>query len=198
MSDKKTGGALTDVAGSVTESTEKVERIREIIFGAQIREYSQKFDGMQRETARLNREIDRLNEQLREQEKAFKKQLREDLERLTNQLHDQDQRQATQLTELGKQQTLEIQELDQKQSARVQSLDSLLHSSERQVLRKLRELSDQLNHVKVDRATLGQLLVELGSSLNTNAPSPLMAEIDPLDRLSAEIGVLDQVGEELG
>jgi DNA repair exonuclease SbcCD ATPase subunit len=198
VSDKKTGGSLTEVTGNVTESTEKVERIREIIFGAQIREYAQKFDAIQRENTRLTREIERLNEQLREQEKAFKKQLRDEVERLTTQLHEQDQRQAMQLAELGKQQALDLQELDQKQSARAQSLDTLLHSSERELLRKLGELSNQLNHVKVDRTTLGQLLVDLGSSLNANAPSPLTAEIDPLDRLSAEIGVLDPIHEELG
>jgi DNA repair exonuclease SbcCD ATPase subunit len=198
MSDKKNAGALTDVAGSVTESTEKVERIREIIFGAQTREYAQKFDAIQRENTRLNREIERLNEQLREQEKAFKKQLRDEVERLTTQLQEQDQRQATQLAEVGKQQTLDLQELDQKQNARAQSLDALLHTTERELLRKLGELSNQLNHVKVDRTTLGQLLVDLGSSLHTNAPSPLNAEIDPLDRLSAEIGALAPLGQELG
>lgn len=129
---------------------------------------------------------------------SFKKQLRDEVERLVTQLHEQDQRQTTQLADLGKQQALDLQELDQKQSARAQSLDALLHSSERELLRKLRELSNQLNHIKVDRSTLGQLLVDLGSSLNTNAPSPLGAEIDPLDRLGAEIGVLDSINEELG
>jgi chromosome segregation ATPase len=49
------------------ESVQEVARIREIIFGGQMREYQQQFQGLKRDLDRLQQEIDRLNEQLSEQ-----------------------------------------------------------------------------------------------------------------------------------
>ena len=94
MSTQKAADTLTDGLGSVTSSVDKVERIREIIFGAQSRDYAQKFENVQRELLRLNREVEQLNEQLREQEKSFKKQVREEAERLPNWREPNDVRQG--------------------------------------------------------------------------------------------------------
>jgi chromosome segregation ATPase len=49
------------------ESAQEVTRIREIIFGAQMREYQQQFQSVRRDLDRFQQEIDRLNEQLSEQ-----------------------------------------------------------------------------------------------------------------------------------
>jgi phage-related minor tail protein len=187
MSEKKATVQLSDVGGNLSESTDKVERIREIIFGAQMREYTQKFDLTNREMTRLNREIERLNQQLRDQEALFKRQLRDELERLTAQLQEMDKRQSQQLQELDRQQTQEVEALEQKQAQRIQELDQVMHRSDRELLNKLRELSEQLNHMKVDRATLGELLMELGSGLKNNAPAALASEIDVLDELGMEL-----------
>jgi cell division septum initiation protein DivIVA len=45
-----------------------VERIRDIIFGTQMRDYQQRFEALQRDVARLQQHIDQLNEQLAEQD----------------------------------------------------------------------------------------------------------------------------------
>jgi phage-related minor tail protein len=175
------------MVGSVAESGDKVERIRELIFGAYIRDYAQKFDLANREMTRLNREIERLNQALRDHESAYKRQLREEVERVTGQLQAQDQRQMSQLQELDQRQTQEIEALAQKQSARMQEMDRVMVSGDRDLLDKLRELTDQLNDLKVDRSTLGDLLVDLGNSLKQDTPAPITAEIDILDQLSAEL-----------
>ena len=49
-------------------SSQDVERIRDIIFGTQMRDYQQLFEALQRDVARLQQEIDQLNEQLAEQD----------------------------------------------------------------------------------------------------------------------------------
>jgi phage-related minor tail protein len=187
MSEKKNMVQLPDVGGGLSESTDKVERIREIVFGAHMREYTQKFDLANREMARLNREIERLNQQLRDQEALFKRQLRDEVERLALQIQEMDKRQTHQLQELDKQQTQEVEALEQKQSQRMQELDQIMHRSDRDLLNKLRELSEQLNHMKVDRSTLGELLMELGAGLKSNAPAALASEIDVLDELGMEL-----------
>jgi uncharacterized phage infection (PIP) family protein YhgE len=194
MSDKKAAAnPLSEVANnvitnSVTESSDKVERIRELIFGAQMRDYAQKFDGVNREVSRLNRELERLNQLLRDQESAFKRQLREETERLTNQLLEQDRRQTQQLQEVDRRQTQEVEALEQKHTQRLQELDHVMHMGDRDLLEKLRQLTDQLNDLKVDRSTLGNLLVDLGNSLKRDTPTPLTADLDVLDQLSAELG----------
>ena len=187
MSDKKTAMPLPDVTGNGPESADKVERIREIAFGAQMRDYTQKFDLVNKELSRLNREIERLNQQLRDQESLHKRQLREESERLAAQLHEQDRRLTQQLQDLDKRETNEFEEITQKFTQRIQELDQVMHSSDRNLLDKLRDLSDQLNHVKVDRASLGDWLVELGSNLKAKAPAPLTAEVDELDQVFSQL-----------
>lgn len=188
MSEKKAAAnPIADMANSVTESSDKVERIREIVFGAHMRDYAQKFDLLNRELSRLNREVERLNQQLRDQESGFKRQLRDEGERFNNQLQEQDRRQTQQLESLDKRQTQEIETLAEKQTQRMQELDQIMHTGDRDLLEKLRELSAQLNDLKVDRVTLGDLLVDLGSNLKKHSPPPIGAELDVLDQLTAEL-----------
>ena len=49
------------------EAGQDVDRIREIIFGSQMRDYQQRFQSLQRDLARHQQEIDHLAEQLAEQ-----------------------------------------------------------------------------------------------------------------------------------
>jgi len=55
--------------------SQDMERIRDIIFGTQMREYQQRFDVFHRDLARLQQEIDQLNEQLAEQDSNQGKKL---------------------------------------------------------------------------------------------------------------------------
>ena len=67
MSDKPTK------AEPVTETTQEVERIRDIIFGTQMRDYDRQFQTLQRDLERWQQEIDRLNEQLAQDNSHGKK-----------------------------------------------------------------------------------------------------------------------------
>jgi DNA anti-recombination protein RmuC len=49
-------------------NSQDVERIRDIIFGTQMRDYQQRFEAVQRDLARLQQQLDRLTEQLAEQD----------------------------------------------------------------------------------------------------------------------------------
>lgn len=55
------------VSGAGT--AQEVERIRDIIFGPQMRDYEQRFQAAQRDLSRLQQELDRLNERLSEQDR---------------------------------------------------------------------------------------------------------------------------------
>jgi predicted nucleic acid-binding Zn-ribbon protein len=56
-------------------NSQDVERIRDIIFGSQMRDYQQQFEALQRDLARLQQEIDQLNERLAEQDSSQGKQV---------------------------------------------------------------------------------------------------------------------------
>ena len=59
------------------QSTEEVGRIREIIFGSQIRDYQQRFDAAARDLDRLQQALDRLAEQLADQDRDHRKKLQD-------------------------------------------------------------------------------------------------------------------------
>jgi len=54
----------------VQASSQEVDRIRDIIFGSQMRDYGQQFDTVRRDLERLQGEIDHLAEQLTEQDRG--------------------------------------------------------------------------------------------------------------------------------
>jgi predicted nucleic acid-binding Zn-ribbon protein len=56
-------------------SSQDVERIRDIIFGTQMRDYQQQFEALQRDLVRLQKDIDQLSEQLAEQDSSQGKKL---------------------------------------------------------------------------------------------------------------------------
>jgi len=177
----------SQIAASVTNSSEKVDRIRDIIFGSQIHEYTQRFDLISRELARVGQEVTRLSTQMQEQEKRLHNEIRQESERLLAQLQDQETAQRQQVQALDQRLSEQLQELDQKQTANTQSVANNVAHVEQLLRDELHALSQQLNHAKVDRPSLGALLVELGNSLKTAEPVPLQIEENYLDQLSAEL-----------
>ena len=105
------------------ETGQDVDRIRDIIFGSQIRDYERRFETFQRDVERLQQELDRLTEQTVEQ--------------------------------------------DNKQSSKLQGLRREMRESDDHLRSELRQTTDQLITDKVDRASLGDLFIELGNQLKT-------------------------------
>ena len=110
-------------ATSQVESAQEVGRIRDIIFGAQMRDYDHRFQTVQRDLERLQQEIDRLAEQLADQDSVQSKKL-QDLRRETRKADD------------------DLRE-------------------------ELRQTAQELTTDKVDRMTLSELFIELGTHLKT-------------------------------
>lgn len=196
-----TDSGLAALGSSITGSADKVERIREILFGAQMREYTQRFDTVTRDVTRLNQEVARLGEQMREQEARLRKELRQEVEHLSSLLQDQDKKQQQQLQQLDQRLTNQLQELDRKHTEGAQKLAYNLHQLEQSLRAELHDLSRRLNSMKVDRPTLGELLIGIGTSLKSNEPEPLQLQVDLLDQLNDGLAgdgdLLTQLSEEL-
>ena len=88
-------------ANSQVESIEEVDRIRDIIFGHQMRDYEQRFQIVQRDLERLQQEIDRLTEQLADQDSSQSKKLqdlRREMRKADDSLRDELRETAQRLT----------------------------------------------------------------------------------------------------
>ena len=57
------------------EAPKDVDRLRDIIFGGQMREYAQRFQTIQRDLERLQAELDRMTEEMTDQGRDFDKKL---------------------------------------------------------------------------------------------------------------------------
>lgn len=181
---------------SVTNSKEKVERIRDIIFGAQIREYTQRFDTLTGELTRVGQEVTRLSIQIQEQEKRLRHEIRQESDRLLSQLQDQDSAHQQLVRALEQRLSEQLQTLDQKHTANAQTLAANLAHVEQLLRDELLTLSQQLNSAKVDRPSLGELLIALGSSLKDNEPAPLQVASHYIEQLSDELDELEELANE--
>ena len=157
---------LPDVAGEISgaissggaASAEKVERIRELLFGAQMREYARRF-------AALEHSLTQVQQQLQQQ-----------LQRLGEQLQTHQEQMAQQL-----------QMMAQKQAEQVAATDQQLRTTQATVLAELRDASSQLDQAKVDRSALGTLFAELGTTLQATAAAPNSSVTDWLSQLEEQL-----------
>ena len=65
----------TETVPTPTNSPQEVDRIRDIIFGPQLRDYEQRFQIIQRDLERLQQELDQLTEKLIDQDSSQLKRL---------------------------------------------------------------------------------------------------------------------------
>jgi chromosome segregation ATPase len=154
--------ALTDVAGEISSSgaasVEKVERIRELLFGAQIREYTRRFDAFDRSLTQVQQ------------------QLQQQIQRIGEQLQTHQEQMAQQL-----------QQMAQKQAEQAAATDQQLRTTQATVLAELRDASSQLDQAKVDRAALGTLFAELGTTLQAATAAPTATVTDWLTQLEEQL-----------
>jgi predicted nucleic acid-binding Zn-ribbon protein len=86
---------------SQASSAREVEHIRDIIFGAQMRDYEQHFQSVHRDLERLQQELDRLTDQLADQDRNQSKSLqdlRREMRRADDDLRDELRQTAQKLT----------------------------------------------------------------------------------------------------
>ena len=136
------------------ESGAKIERIRTLIFGEQMKEYGQQFGNVQRDLERLQKELARLGGDLREGQKTLQKRVDEQDERQTKALRDVDDRLSNQL-----------HESDKKSAEAIEELRHALRQLEESTRQELQTVLTSLDNSKMDRLTLGEMLVQMGSTL---------------------------------
>ncbi|HDQ73136.1 MAG TPA: hypothetical protein ENN19_13750 [Chloroflexi bacterium] len=127
------------------DPVQEVDRIRDIIFGSQMRDYDQRFQVIMRDLERQQQELDHLSERLSEQDGAQTKKLQQESDRLSERLAMQDSEQGKKLERLRKES----------------------RAADDDLRRELRETAQQLMDDKVNRLALGEMLIEIGTRLKT-------------------------------
>lgn len=164
----------TEQLSPPADSTEKVKRVRDLIFGQQIRNYDQKFVQLTQDVQRLQGELNRITTQLHDQEARLLQQLREQTSQQNQRLHELEERLLRQLQEFNQAHVQSAQELRQ----------DLRHTEESLRL-DLREAVQQLADQKADRRSLGDKLIELGTLLQNQDTEQIM--VDLLDELGSAL-----------
>lgn len=173
---------------SAAQSAEKIDRIRDIVFGGQMRDYTQRFEMLGTDLTRAQQEINSLQEAQRAQEANFLRQLQQRADELSAQLTDQVTRQTQQLQDLERRVVRSVQELEQKLLRSQEEFDRMVRAGEEALRNEYRQSSAALNQNKMDRFSLGDLLTELGQNLKSDTPAPMTAMAGLLEQFEAELG----------
>lgn len=133
-----------------------VDKIRDILFGVQMRDYDRRFAGVEE---RLSRELATLRDETAQRFEALQNSLREGLDALHNRLNGEQQTRGDSLQSLGNDLRRQLSEQGHQISSElVRRFDELSASLERQ--------AGSLRHEKTDRATLAALLTEMAQRLH--------------------------------
>ena len=207
MSAKK--AAKQQIESADIDSAQKVERIRNIVFGSQMREYEQRFATINRDIARVQQEIAHTNEQMLNQVKQLSAQIHDLGERLGAKLSEQSQLLTKRIDEVERTQSAKVSELDTRltnqlheqesnlarqvqlltESAAEQTkhLQQAIHTLDEDIRTELRSHAERLAETKMDRSTLGQLLVEMGNDLQEGVGGSIFSKLmEDLDELTGD------------
>ncbi len=125
---------------------------------------------------------------MREQEVKLLQQLQQRSDDLAAQLADLTNRQMQQLQDLERRAFRTLQELDQKLVRAQEDLGRMVRNAEDVLRNEYRTSSASLNDNKMDRFSLGDLLIEFGKNLKSDTPTPMTAMAELIDQFNTELG----------
>lgn len=168
---------------SATDSAEKIARIRDLLFGPHLREYTQRLTTLSHHLQKLAQETARLAEVVEGQETRFTHLLHQETERLTVQFQEQGKRVQQQVRQLDEQVMEQLREQAQVHTQQLNELAQGVAATEQSLRAEWQELAQTLNQRKLDSPTLADLLIDLGHNLKSAAPTPLALTPDLIEQL---------------
>jgi predicted transcriptional regulator len=143
--------------GEASEAAGSVDKIRDILFGVQMRDYDKRFAGVEE---RLSRELAALKDETTRRFDALQASMREALDNIGQRLTTEQETRTNTVQALGHDLGRQLSDQGQQiTSELVRRFDELSASLERQ--------AGALRHEKTDRATLAALLTEMAQRLNS-------------------------------
>ena len=175
-----------------TSETASVDKIRDILFGNQMRDYERKFGFLEE---RLLKEIADLRDETGNRIDSIETYIKKEVESLSDRLKaeqdirsESDQKTLKELHETAKALSENVEKLDENQSKAARDLrQQLLEQSKNlsdEIRKKHKESSTTLNQsvqelqaAKVDRFALSELLMDMAVRMSNGLPEKLEAEM---------------------
>jgi DNA repair exonuclease SbcCD ATPase subunit len=184
----------TTLQASILPGTGNVEKIRDILFGSQIREYEKRFVRIEE---RLNKEINKLRDDLQKRLDSLEGHINKEIELLNDLQKTEKEDRSIAVVELSKNfkdttATIEkkIGQLEEQLNKRVRelhenvlnqskSLSEDIHKKHEEVSTELEKQADELQTSKLDRSYMSELLMEIAMRLTDHREMNL--KIDTAD-----------------
>lgn len=185
---KKTPNPLNSVpAGASVPDTGSVDKIRDILFGNQMRDFERRFSLMEERMAQTTQNLrDETHKRLEALEQYFKEEIGALKKRLKDesiQRAEADKQQNKELTALSETLGKAITDVEEKFSAHTtelrqqilnqsKSLSAEIQTKYEQASQELRLTADGLNDAKIDRSRLAEYLIEMATRLSNHSAEP--------------------------
>jgi type VI protein secretion system component VasK len=177
--------------GATTPDTGSVDKIRDILFGNQMRDFDRRFSMMEERMVKTAQNLrDEIHKRLEALEQYFREELEALKERLkaeSDQRTDADKQQAEMLQSSSESLHKVISETEEKFAAQTtelrqqilkqsKSLSADIQSKYEQASHELRLTADGLNDAKIDRSMLAEYLIEMATGISNHSDE---TAIDP-------------------
>ena len=177
-----------DKRGIIKQSTENFGKIREIIFGANMREYEERFATLDEQ---LNKEVKRLREETDKRMDKFEDFVKSELTKLGDKLSTEKKERIEEEKSIGNdmvsledRMTTAIGEVDAQLGHEAQEIRESLRTQVKELMDSMRQLQDELSDnlnkqsgnlrdSKVDRAGLADMFTELSMRLTGDLELPI-------------------------
>jgi hypothetical protein len=194
---KSTPAADDAAAGSGAEvaGVANLEKIRDILFGAQIREYERRFARMEE---RLQTEVASLREDAKNRCEALESYIREEISSLSDQLKGEQEKRSEAIAELSGSLADNVQNFEKRAVQMEEKLAQNARELRDQILAQSKQLADEINTrhdktttaldresealrtAKVDRVALSELFSEIALRLSDDPALKLILDADAL------------------
>lgn len=173
--------------GMVEQSTENVGKIRDIIFGANMREYEERFATLDEQ---LNKEVKRLRDETDKRMDKFEDFVKSELSKLADKLSlekkerlEEEKSIGNDMVSLEDRMTTAVGDVDAQLGHEAQEIRESLRAQVKELMDSMRQLQDELSDnlnkqsgslrdSKVDRAGLADMFTELSMRLTGDLELP--------------------------
>lgn len=185
--DQNNGGVQAAPAGDIAGAAGNVDKIRDILFGGQMRDYERRFEGLER---KIDKELARLAEDAEKRASSFESFVKKELEKLTAKVvqEKKDRVEAVKggdraLKEVTRELEQKLAELDEYSTTESSEIRNEIHTSRTEIVADMKKLFGELTELvrrgneeliesKVGRAEMAGMLSEIAMRLNRDFELP--------------------------
>ena len=165
MARKANAAATQHPSSKPTRTEDDVDKIRDIIFGGQMREYAAQFEKLE---MHVKQAIESMAKQMTDGLEKMEQTIKAKTAALDMQLKKHGESVAAQLGERDKVIDEQLEAIDESLNATYEELTAALEKSQAQLARNLAADAKRLERDKVESKDLAQLFIELGRQLKQN------------------------------